>query len=156
VLRYFILFFAVIVALQSLLGLMGKKEFKPANKSFALFLLICCDLQLVMGLLLYHSFVIASGMLHGNVMKDPIARFWAVEHAFAMIVAIVLVHIGYARAKKPAVNSERKFKRLFWCSFAALCIFVAMTPWEGKSGVGRPNIPVMPHSAPAADTAHAH
>jgi len=142
------------------MGLMGKKEFKPGNKSFALLLLICCDLQLVMGLVLYYTFVISTGMLSGgNVMKDPVSRFWAVEHGFGMVVAIILVHIGYAAAKKPVLASDRKFKRLFWCSFLALVIFVAMTPWEGKAVVGRPNIPAMPHStgaAPAADTAHAH
>ena len=59
-----------------------------------------------------------------------------------MIVAIILVHIGYSVAKKP-MDNEKKFKRLFWCSFVALCIFVAMIPWEGKQVVGRPNVPAM-------------
>lgn len=143
VLRYFILLFAVFVAVQSLVGMMGKKEFKKGNKMFALLLMIFCDLQLVFGLILYYTYVISSGMLQsGNVMKDPASRFWAVEHAFGMIVAIVLVHIGYAVAKKP-IDAERKFKRLFWCSFAALAIFVAMIPWEGKQVVGRANVPVL-------------
>jgi hypothetical protein len=141
--RYFILFFAVIVAVQSLIGLLGKKEFRKANKMAALALLIFCDLQLLVGLYLYYTFVVASGMLRsGSVMKDPASRFWAVEHSVSMIVAIVLVHIGYAAAKKPMEN-DQKFKRVFWCSFVALCIFVAMIPWEGKQVVGRPNIPVL-------------
>ena len=145
ILRYFILFFALIVSIQSLVGMMGKKQFGKGNKMFALMLLIFCDLQLVLGLILYYTYVISSGMLKaGNVMKEAGPRFWAVEHAVSMIVAIILVHIGYSIAKKP-IGSEPKFKRLFWCSFVALCIFVAMIPWEGKQVVGRPNIPVMTH-----------
>ncbi len=143
IIRYFILFFALIVAAQSLIGMMGKKQFGKGNKMFALALLIFCDLQLVFGLILYYTFVISSGMLKsGMVMKDPASRFWAVEHSVGMIVAIILVHIGYAVAKKP-IDNEKKFKRLFWCSFIALCIFVATIPWQYKQVVGRPNIPVM-------------
>jgi len=143
IIRYFILFFALIVAAQSLVGMMGKKQFGKGNKMFALALLIFCDLQLVFGLILYYTFVISSGMLKsGMVMKDPASRFWAVEHSVGMLVAIILVHIGYSVAKKP-IENEKKFKRLFWCSFIALCIFVATIPWQYKQVVGRPNIPAM-------------
>lgn len=140
-LRYFILLFALIVAIQSLVGMMRKGTFKKTNKQMALALLIFCDLQLVFGLLLYYYKVMGTGILaSGNVMKDPYNRFYAVEHSVGMIVAIILVHIGYSVTKKN-LDSDRKFKRLFWCSFIALGIFMAMIPWEGKQVVGRPNIP---------------
>ena len=143
ILRYFILLFAVIVVVQSLIGMLGKKAFGKGNKMTALFLLICCDLQLLLGLSLYYGTVIATGMLSsGDVMKDPGKRFWAVEHSVGMLVGIILVHIGYVVAKKN-IDSDRKFKRLFWCIFIALGIFVAMIPWEGKQVVGRPNFPVL-------------
>jgi hypothetical protein len=142
-LRYFILIFAVMVALQSLVGMMGKKEFKKGNKQVALSLLIFCDLQLILGALLYYYKVIASGMLSaGNVMKDTYSRFYAVEHSVAMILGIVLVHVCYNAAKKN-MDADRKFKRMFWCSFLALGMFTAMIPWQGKPVVGRPNIPQM-------------
>jgi len=142
-LRYFILLFAVIVAVQSLVGMMGKKKFRKMNKQGALALLIFCDLQLVLGLLLYYYKVVQGGMLSsGHVMKDTYSRFYAVEHSLAMILAIVLVHVGYTVTKKN-MDDDHKFKRLFWCSFVALGIFTAMIPWEGKQVVGRPNIPHM-------------
>ena len=144
ILRYFILLFAVVVVLQRLVGMLGKKKFQKPNRMMALFLLIFCDLQLIFGLTLYYYKVVASGMLSaGNVMKDTDSRFYAVEHSMSMILAIVLVHIGYSIAKKN-MDDDRKFKRMFWCSFVALAIFLAMIPWEGKQVVGRPNIPSMP------------
>ncbi len=78
-------------------------------------------------------------------MKDVYTRFYAVEHSVGMIVAIILVHIGYSVAKKN-MDDDRKFKKLFWCSFIALAIFLVMIPWEGKQVVGHPNFPVMPAS----------
>lgn len=140
-LRYFILLFALVVSMQSLVGMMGKKKFTKINKQMALALLIFCDLQLVLGLVLYFYKVVQGGMLSsGHVMKDPYTRFYAVEHSVSMIVAIVLVHVGYSVVKKN-YDADHKFKRLFWCSFIALGIFTAMIPWESKQVVGRPNIP---------------
>ncbi len=143
ILRYFVLLFALVVAIQSLVGMMGKGEFKKVNRQMALMSMIFCDLQLLLGIVLYIYKVINTGMLTaGDVMKNPYSRFYAVEHAVAMIIGIVLVHVGYNAAKKN-IESDRKFKRLFWCSFIALGIFLAMIPWEGKQVVGRPNIPHM-------------
>jgi chromate transport protein ChrA len=141
ILRYFILLFAIVVVVQSLIGMLGKKNLTSTNKRMALFLLICCDLQLLLGLTLYYIKgwlgVLSAG---GDVMKDPYKRFWAVEHGLGMIIAIVLVHVGYSFLKKNR-SDDQKLKRLFWCSFIALSIFLTTTPWEGKQQVGRPNIP---------------
>jgi hypothetical protein len=57
-----------------------------------------------------------------------------------MIIAIILVHIGYKVAKKN-IDDNKKFKRLFWYVFVALVIFMAQTPWQGKLDIGKPNIP---------------
>lgn len=144
ILRYFILLFAAITAFQSLTGMMGKKPFRKSNRIPALVLLIFCDLQLLLGLVLYYYKIVETGVLKsGMVMKDTYSRFFAVEHSVSMVVAIILVHVGYNVAKKN-MDDDRKFKRLFWCSFIALAIFMAMTPWAAKQVVGRPNIPVMP------------
>ena len=143
IIRYLILLFALIVSLQSLISFMGKKPLKKSNKAMALVLLICCDIQLLLGLALYSM----KGWLGaltagGGLMKNPVSRFWAVEHGVGMVVAIVLVHMGYTFLKRK-MDDDVKLKRLFWCSFIALAIFVTMTPWEGKQAVGRSNIPTM-------------
>jgi len=140
ILRYFILLFAVVVVLQCIVGFTGKKPFKKSNKQAALMLMICCDIQLLLGLILYFSMGWISRLSEGGVMTDPYKRFWAVEHGVGMIVAIVLVHLGYTVTKKN-MDDDRKFKRIFWFVFIALAIFVATIPWEGKQIVGRPNIP---------------
>src|SRR3954464_13806356 len=61
------------------------------------------DTQLLLGLLLY--FVVSPNMKaildnFGASMKDPAARFWAVEHVTAMLAAIILAHVGRVLARK--------------------------------------------------------
>ena len=144
VLRYLILLFAAITAFQCLVGMLGKKQFSKSNRIPALILLIFCDLQVVFGIILYYFKIVETGVLRsGMMMQDTYSRFYAVEHSLSMVVAIILVHMGYNVAKKN-MDSDRKFKRLFWCSFIALALFMAMIPWEFKQVVGRPNIPAMP------------
>ena len=144
VIRYFIMLFAVIVVCQSLVGMMKKQTFKNSNKLPLLLLMLFCDLQLLFGFVLYYYKLIDTNLLTGGeVMSHTYTRFFGVEHSVAMLVAIICVHIGYATAKK-SIADERKFKRIFWCSFIALAIFMAMTPWAAKQVVGRPNIPVLP------------
>lgn len=143
IIRYLILLFALIVSLQSLISFMGKKPLKKSNKAMALVLLICCDIQLLIGLVLYSTKGWLSALTAGGgLMKNPVSRFWAVEHGVGMVVAIVLVHMGYTFLKRK-MDDDVKLKRLFWCAFIALAIFVTMTPWEGKQAVGRSNIPTM-------------
>lgn len=146
ILRYFILLFAIIVVVQSVIGYLGNGKFKKINKQAALALLIFCDLQLVLGLLLYYFRVVSGGMLSGgNVMKDTYTRFYAVEHSVGMIAAIVLVHVGFTVTKRN-MDDDRRFKKLFWCTFLALILFMMMIPWQSRPTVGRPNIPAMPRS----------
>ncbi len=136
-LRYIVILCTLAVAAQSLIGLLGKKQFGAGNRKVALMMMISCDIQLLLGLAVFylgghmHTFSTPGGM------HDRYSRFYAMEHPMSMIIGIVLVHVGYSIAKKNMDNG-RKFMRLFWCSFIALFIFVAMTPWPSKQIVGKP------------------
>ena len=145
ILRYFILLFAVIVVIQCIWGILGKKQFGKPNKLATLLLLISCDVQLLVGLALYFI----GGWFHQlsspGLMKNAYTRFYAVEHTAGMIVALILVHIGYKIGKK-SMDSDRKFKRVFWFIFIALAIFFATIPGQGRQIVGRPNIPTLSQS----------
>jgi len=143
VIRYFILLFALISTILGLAGVLSKKDYRKNLRTSSLLLMIFCDLQLLLGLSLYYLKVVAAGMFSGgDLMTDPGKRFWAVEHSFGMIVAILMVHLGYNFVKRTE-KTDKMQKRVFWCIFIALAIFVAMIPWQGKQVVGRPNVPVL-------------
>lgn len=144
-LRWVVLLFGVLSLLTGLRGIGGKRPFTDGDKRTMLFFMISCDMQLLVGLLLYYFkgyFDRFSGGM-GAVMKDSVNRFWTVEHALGMIVAIIIVHIGYSGVKGKAPNAS-KFKKMLWCSLLALIIIALMTPWPWRAlGIARPWVPGM-------------
>jgi len=141
--RWVVLILALITIFRSLSGMSSGKTFTPGNKKVALFLMISVDIQLLVGLMLYYFKgwfgILTSGKL---AMKDEYQRFWTIEHAVGMIIAIVLIHIGYSASKKD-VPDVVKFKKLFWLTTIALVIILITIPWPFREIVGRPMLPGM-------------
>ncbi|OSZ82501.1 hypothetical protein CAP35_04315 [Chitinophagaceae bacterium IBVUCB1] len=145
-LRWFVIIFALWTIIKTMGGLSGNKPFTKAEKRPAMLLMIICDTQLLLGLMLY--FTGAWGLKNiqnqgmGAVMKDSISRFWAVEHFAGMLIAIILVHIGYASAKK-AIPDAAKYKKVFWFTLVAFIIIMATIPWPFREAIARPLFPGM-------------
>ena len=136
--RWLILLFALLTIVGSVSGMGGKKQFTANNKRVALFLLISCDIQLLLGLFLYFANGWFTQLTTGtDVMTNAGLRFFAMEHNVAMIIAIILVHIGYSATKKD-IPDQSKFKRLFWFTFIALVIILASIPWPFREAIARP------------------
>lgn len=140
ILRWLILLFALLTIVKGLGGMNGKKAFTASDKRSAMFLMICCDIQLLLGLILYFGNRWWNELTSGAMNKD--SRYFAVEHAFGMLVAIVLIHVGYSATKKNIADGS-KFKRMFWFTFIALVIILGTIPWPGTSGHARPLFPGM-------------
>lgn len=145
-LRWVIIIFGIITLFRSLSGMNGSRSFLPGDKKSALFLMISCDIQLLVGLYLY--FAGAWGIKNiqnqgmGEVMKNSVSRFFAVEHTVGMLLAIVLVHIGYSATKKN-IPDVRKFRKLFWFTLLAFIVILVTIPWPFREGIGRPLFPGM-------------
>ena len=110
----------------------------PADR-WGLILTIALDTQLLLGLLLY--FVLSPTMEairgdFGLAMKDPVARFWAVEHLTTMLVAIVVAHVGRVLGRKSTSADSKKMKLFVCYGIATVLMFIAI-PWPGLRA-GRP------------------
>jgi hypothetical protein len=91
---------------------------------------------MLLGLLLY--FVLSPNMQailnnFGGAMKDPAARFWAVEHTSAMLAAVVLAHVGRVLARKAATPAAKR-TRLLICFGLATALMIIGMPWPGRPG----------------------
>ena len=109
------------------------------GERWALIAQITLDLQMLLGLLLYLVFSPNMKEILANVdaaMKDPVARFWAVEHITAMMLAVVAAHVGRVLARK-AKTADLKCRRLLIAFGVALVLIMAGMPWPGRPG-GRP------------------
>ena len=108
-----------------------------AGRTFA----VTMDLQLVVGLVLYLALspTVASGL--GNMsgaMADSQHRFWMVEHPVAMIVALVLAHVGVAKSRRRAGTDGHR--QAAWYFTLAVLLVVAVLPWPFLD-YGRPLMP---------------
>ena len=113
------------------------REGRADRWSFAFMMTL--DLQMLLGLLLYLVLSPTTAAIFNNfgaAMRDPGARFWAVEHATAMMFAVVIVHVGRVLGRKASSANARR-GHLLLCSIAALVAMVIATPWPGLSN-GRP------------------
>ncbi len=123
--RWIVLLFLIITTVKAIGGVMGKKNYLPIDKKLASFTVLFFHLQVVLGFVLFFANNWAS--MFGE-MKEPVVRFFTVEHTLGMLVAAVLLTIGSAKAKR-ASSDEKKFKTIAWMFTIALVIVLACIPW---------------------------
>ncbi len=122
------------------------KAYTSGHKKAGMFLMICADIMLLLGL--YQWFTGPSGLksIQTNgmsvVMKNAGARFFAVEHLLGMLIAIILIHFGYSYSKKN-IPDKVKHKRVLLYYGLALLIILVSIPWPFRAGIGRPWFPGM-------------
>src|ERR1700722_4139581 len=145
-LRWIILILLLLSIIKSYSGWRGRKVFTPGDKKIWLFTLIFSHITLLLGLIqvFFGRYGIFTTTLPEGtrVMKDPFYRFFWVEHPTAMILAIILIALGYGMAKKP-VSDQVKYKKAFWFFLVALLLILVAIPWPFREVVGRPWFPGM-------------
>jgi hypothetical protein len=138
--RWVVLLLLVIAIFNSLVA--GGRPFIKSDNRTGLLLTIAVDLMFLIGLALwyfgpkgYQLIQNAGGM--SAVMKDPVTRFFAVEHITAMLIALILIHIGKAQAKK-SISDSAKHRRTVIYYLVALIVILLSIPWPFmQSGAGR-------------------
>jgi hypothetical protein len=122
----------LIALLVAIVSLILKKDTLKASKV----LLISAHTTLVLGLYQYFfgtvGFFFIKTMGMAAAMKDKAVRFWAVEHIFTMLIAIVLITIGHVKYKK---GGSPKTTLILYI-IALLLIFSAI-PWPFRAEIGR-------------------
>ncbi len=107
----------------------GNRTFKGGDKALALVTLILTHIQFLVGLILYFiSPVVKQALNSGEVMSDATNRFYAVEHISVMLIAVVLITIGYSRAKRKE-ESAAKFQSLMIFYGIGLVLVLSRIPW---------------------------
>ncbi len=121
--RFVLLALLLVVLYKSLTGWLNKSAYTNADDKLSLALFISTHTQLLLGIILY--FVSPIVIFSGASMKDPIARYWLVEHLTGMLIAIALITMARITAKK-LTDSTAKHKRLFIFNLIALVIVIAI------------------------------
>ena len=137
--RWIILLLLVFAIINSLVA--GRRSYTKSDARIGLLLTIFSDIMLLIGIYLWYAGswgykqIVARGM--AEVMKDPTARFYAIEHLAGMLVAIILIHVGKAQGGKQISDRAKHSRSLIFYTLALL-IILASIPWPFRAiGTGR-------------------
>ena len=143
ILRWAVLILGVWAVISALSAVISKRAYTSGDNKSSLFFMISCDVQLLMGLILYFTGMwfekVKSDI--GAVMKDPAERYFAVEHALMMIIAWLLVHVGRSMVKRANTDAQKHKRTLIFFGIA-LILILAMIPWPFRQpGIARQFFP---------------
>ena len=136
--RWAVLFFGLWTLLNGITGYFGKRNYTANDNRSNLFFMISCDIQLLLGLILYFVNGWSAKLKDlGSNMKDPYIRFFTMEHIVMMLIAWALVHIGRASVKKASTDTAKHKKMLLFFGIAIVLI-LASIPWPFREAIARP------------------
>lgn len=132
--RWIVLLLLLFAIFNSMVA--GNRPWIRTDARTGTILVIFADLMFLLGLVLWffgsrgYKLIETFGM--SGVMKDPSNRFFAVEHIAMMLIAIILLHIGKAQARKP-IGDRAKHRRTLIFYLLALIIILVSIPWPFRS-----------------------
>ena len=107
--RYIVIVLVLLALIRAFMGWLGKRPYGEGNRKLNLFAMISVHTQFLLGIILY--FLSSNVQFTKETMKNPITRYWTVEHWVIMLIAIALITIGHSKSKKAALP-EAKHKAI--------------------------------------------
>ena len=133
-LAYLALAALVIVMIYALIGSLGGREFTEKDRKFAMIGFILAHIQLLVGLILYFVSPLGFSLLTGGgAMGDKVAILTSLEHPVINILAIIIISVGYIRAKK-MTESRARFRSIYMMYAIGLVLILSRIPWSNWLG----------------------
>jgi len=128
---YLVVLMLLFAVVNAVLGLTKKREFTDKDVRIGLFTLIVAHLQLLIGLGWYFMSPAFKALKadSAEVMGISASRLLAVKHTLMMIIAIVLITIGWSKHKKKT-EDVAKFKTFAIFYGLALLLILSRIPWS--------------------------
>lgn len=124
---------ALILLILAIFYAFTAKKFEKKHKMIALFAMVTLHLQFVIGIVQY--FLSEKVTFAAGWMKNPLHRFYGMEHLIGMLLAIVLITIGYSKSKRKE-NDADKFKTIRWFYLIGFILILLFIPWPFRINLG--------------------
>ncbi len=139
--RWLVLLFLCYAIARSYRGYYSKSEFSFFDNKIRHWTATIAHIQLVLGILVYIKSPIIQYYFSDfeNLISNWELTFFGIFHFILMLIAIVIITIGSAKAKRKTTASEKFKTMLIWFSIALVIIFTAI-PWPFSPLANRPYI----------------
>jgi ABC-type microcin C transport system permease subunit YejB len=71
-----------------------------------------------------------------NILNETVLRYFVMEHAVMMFIALILIHLGVRKAKRTISGADAN-KAQFRFFLAALILILVAIPWPFYGVIGR-------------------
>jgi hypothetical protein len=137
-LRWVVVVLGLVALVRAIGGWAGKKPWEQGDTRLAAIFIGSFDLQFLLGLVLWWQSPYAS-LFRGDVakgVKDNVVRYWGLEHPVTMLIALAVVHIVNARAKRRG-SDWRRHRSMAIALIVWVVLVAAAFPWPWQVR-GRP------------------
>ena len=130
-LRWLVLGLAVAVTVRSLLGWYHSRPWSDFDERVQLALVWSTRVQFLLGISLYLVLSPLTEVFLSNVrsaLHVRELRFFGLEHALLMVIAVALIDTGRARSKR-ITGGRKRHRRVFIGSVIPLALMLGAVPW---------------------------
>jgi uncharacterized membrane protein YozB (DUF420 family) len=131
VLRWVVVLLGVIALIRAYVGFLGNRQWSDSDRKIGVFFASAIDMQLLIGLILYFFLSDITRTIFtdfSGAMANGGVRFFVLEHALYMVLALVFVHLGSILPRK-VEQSKAKFARAaIWFTLTFLVLMLGI-PW---------------------------
>jgi hypothetical protein len=127
-LAYLVLLGLIICIVYAMVGALSGKEFTEKDRKIGLIGLIITHVQFLVAIILYLTSPLGFFNLSGETMGDSMARLYALEHPLINLIAVVIITIGYSRAKR-STNSKSRFRHIYIFYGIGFILILSRIPW---------------------------
>lgn len=132
-LAYLVLIGILFSIIMAVVGYTNNRPFTDRDRKMGLLGLIPTHLQWVIGLILYFVSPLGLSNFSGATMKDSVSRLYMLEHPLMMVLGVILITIGYARAKRQ-IGHRKGFSSIYIFYGIGLVLILARIPWISWPG----------------------
>ncbi|WP_158827036.1 hypothetical protein [Mucilaginibacter lacusdianchii] len=137
--RWLVLLSLIYAIYRSYSGWRQDKPFSKFDNSVRHITVTIAHIQLVLGVWLYFISPITNYFLANfkTAVHERQIRFFGMEHVTVMLVAIVLITIGSAKAKRKPTD-QLKYKTMAVWYTVAMVLIISSVPWQFSPLISRP------------------
>lgn len=133
-LRWIVLILLLLAIVNAFNGWRSKNTYTDKDKKIHLFAMIFIHIQVLIGFISYYLNL--GGKVNFGAMKgNAVIRFFTVEHMTMMILAVIVITIGFSRSKK-IQETPLRFRLIFITYLIGLVLILAGIPWPFREALG--------------------
>jgi len=137
--RWLVLFSLFYALFRAYRGWLGHRTFTHFDNTVRHTTATIAHIQLMLGLALYFISPIVDYFLQHfkDALHERQIRFFGMEHSTMMLIGIVLISVGSAKAKRKADDRD-KFKTMAIWYTIGLLVILSSIPWAFSPLISRP------------------